>query len=41
MARIVMEKMHQDYDVLKLPDPSWIDDATGEWLDSTDHHVCV
>ena len=41
MARIVMEKMYQDYEVLRLPEPAWIDDATGEWLDSTDHHVCV
>ena len=40
MARILAEKMQQDYDTFKLPIPSWIKDATGEWLDSNDHHVC-
>jgi len=40
MARALMDKMKQDYDILKLPEPSWIEDATGEWLDSTDHHSC-
>ena len=37
MARALMDKMKQDYDILNLPEPSWIEDATGEWLDSTDH----
>ena len=32
MARILVEKMQQDYDTLKLP--TWMKDATGEWLDS-------
>lgn len=40
MARILVEKMQQDYDTFKLPEPSWIKDATGEWLDSNEHHVC-
>ena len=40
IARALMDKMKQDYDILKLPEPSWIEDATGEWLDSTDHHSC-
>ena len=40
MARILVEKMQQDYDTFKLPEPTWIKDATGEWLDSNEHHVC-
>ena len=40
LARALMEKMKQDYDILKLPEPSWIEDATGEWMDSNDHHTC-
>lgn len=40
LARAFMEKMKQDYDILKLPEPSWIENATGEWLDSADHHSC-
>ena len=40
MARILVEKMQQDFDTFNLPTPSWIKDATGEWLDSNEHHVC-
>jgi len=40
MARILVEKMQQDYDTFKLPEPSWIKDAAGEWLDSNENHVC-
>jgi len=40
MARILVEKMQQDYDTFKLPESSWIKDAAGEWLDSNEHHVC-
>ena len=40
MARKLVKKLQRDYDVLRLPEPAWIDDATGEWLDSSDHHEC-
>jgi hypothetical protein len=23
-----------------LPEPDWIDQATGEWMDSLNHHEC-
>ena len=41
ITRLLMEKFRQDYDIFQLPEPNWIEDSTGEWLDSTDHHRCV
>ena len=41
IARLLVEKFRQDYDIFQLPEPNWIEDSTGEWLDSTDHHRCV
>jgi hypothetical protein len=40
MARNLIEKFRQDYVVFRLPEPEWIWNATGEWLDSTGHHAC-
>jgi hypothetical protein len=39
-ARLVMKKHQQDYDMLQLPEPEWISQATGEWFDSLDQHAC-
>jgi hypothetical protein len=39
-ARLVMKKYQQDYDMLQLPEPEWISQATVEWFDSLDHHAC-
>jgi hypothetical protein len=39
-ARLVMKKYQQDYDMLQLPEPEWISQATGEWFDRLDHHAC-
>lgn len=39
-ARELMTKLHQDYETFHLPEPTWIDQATGEWMDATDHHRC-
>ena len=36
----LMEKFRRDYDVFQLPVPEWIKSATGEWMDSLDHHPC-
>lgn len=40
-ARQLMKKFQQDYDTFQLPEPDWIDQATGEWMDSLDHHSCL
>lgn len=40
-ARQVMKKFQKDYDTFQLPEPSWVEHATGEWMDTTDHHKCV
>jgi len=37
-ARRLMDKFRQDYDFFQLPEPDWIDQATGEWMDSLNHH---
>ena len=39
-ARRLMDKFRQDYDFFQLPEPDWIDQATGEWMDSLNHHEC-
>jgi len=31
-ARAVMELYKTDYDLFKVPEPAWINDATGEWF---------
>lgn len=41
LARQFMTKFQQDYDTFQLPEPDWVKDATGEWLDSLDHHECL
>lgn len=40
LARRFMKKFQQDYDIFQLPEPEWVTQATGEWLDSLDHHAC-
>lgn len=40
-ARQLMSKFQQDYNVFQLPVPDWIYQATGEWMDSLDHHNCA
>lgn len=37
----LMEKYRQDYEIFQLPVPEWIESATGEWMDSLDHHSCI
>ena len=39
-AQELMEKFRRDYDVFQLPEPEWVELATGEWMDSLDHHFC-
>lgn len=39
-ARDLMKKFSQDYDTFQLPEPKWIESATGEWMDSLNHHSC-
>ena len=39
-ARKLMDKFRSDYNTFQLPEPEWIEDATGEWMDSLDHHSC-
>lgn len=36
----LMEKFRPDYELFHLPKPSWIESATGEWMDSVNHHKC-
>lgn len=40
LARRAIRRFQQDYDMFHIPEPDWIDQATGEWTDSTDHHSC-
>lgn len=40
LARQFMEKYDADYKILHMPEPAWIAEATGEWLDSMEHHKC-
>lgn len=40
-ARQFMNKFRQDYDTFQLPEPPWVQEATGEWIDSLDHHSCA
>jgi hypothetical protein len=41
LARAVIKKMQQDYETFQLPEPEWVASATGEWMDSLDHHTCA
>lgn len=36
----LVEEFRPDYELFHLPRPSWIESATGEWMDSVDHHTC-
>ena len=36
LARQFMEKYRVDYETLHIPEPAWVQHATGEWLDSLD-----
>lgn len=39
-ARELMSKLHQDYETFHLSEPTWVAEATGEWMDTLNHHSC-
>ena len=39
-AERMYDKFREDYELFHLPKPKWISEASGELIDSVDHHAC-